>query len=99
MIAIGRLPDDEAIARASSSGPQFLRSNMEPLDSLSDRLVRVETTLMHLEHDFEQLHEVVLSQSRQIEDLRRSLERLQSLLDQEGPAEVRDPAAEKPPHY
>jgi SlyX protein len=72
---------------------------MERIDSLSDRLVRVETTLMHLEHDFEQLHEVVLSQNRQVEDLRRSLERLQSLLDQEGPSEVRDPAAEKPPHY
>jgi uncharacterized coiled-coil protein SlyX len=66
-----------------------------------DRLVRIESALMHLSHDVEAMHETIISQQREIDGLRRTLERLQSILEREVglTPEVRDPAAEKPPHY
>jgi len=76
-------------------------SGMPPTDPISDRLVRVESALMHLEHDVAQLNEAILMQQREIESLRRSIERFEAVLEREGglASEVRDPEAEKPPHY
>jgi uncharacterized coiled-coil protein SlyX len=70
-------------------------------DQQADRLVRIESALMHLSHDVEAMHEAIISQQREIDGLRRTLERLQSILEREVglTPEVRDPAAERPPHY
>jgi uncharacterized coiled-coil protein SlyX len=70
-------------------------------DLQADRLVRIESAFMHLSHDVEAMHEALIGQQREIDGLRRTLERLQSTWEREvrlNP-EVRDPAAEKPPHY
>jgi uncharacterized coiled-coil protein SlyX len=73
---------------------------MEPSDPPNDRLVRIETALMHLAHDVEALNEAIVAQQREIDAVRRELERLKDDWEREqGPAETRDPAAEKPPHY
>jgi uncharacterized coiled-coil protein SlyX len=72
-----------------------------PDNSLDERLVRVETALMQLEHDVEQLNESLVAQHRSLEALRVAVERLEWRLDREGssPPETRDPEAERPPHY
>lgn len=70
-------------------------------DLPADRLVRIESALMHLSHDVEAMHEAIIGQQREIDGLRRTLERVQSIWEREVglTPEVRDPAAEKPPHY
>ena len=64
-----------------------------------DRLIRTESALAHLQHDFEQLHAVVLAQQTEIEKLRRELELLRgrvSRFEEEDPPDARE---ERPPHY
>jgi uncharacterized coiled-coil protein SlyX len=70
-------------------------------DLAADRLERIESALMHLSHDVEAMHQAMLGQQREIDGLRRTVERLQSLWEREEglTPEVRDAAAEKPPHY
>jgi|HubBroStandDraft_4_1064222.scaffolds.fasta_scaffold635188_2 uncharacterized coiled-coil protein SlyX len=70
-------------------------------DLPADRLVRIESALMHLSHDVEAMHGAIVSQQREIDGLRRTLEKLQSMWEREVglTPEIRDPAAEKPPHY
>jgi uncharacterized coiled-coil protein SlyX len=74
---------------------------MQPGNSLDDRLVRLETAIMQLEHDVEQLNESLVAQHRALEALRVVVERLEWRVDRENPSppETRDPEAEKPPHY
>ena len=74
---------------------------MQPANSLDDRLVRLETAILQLEHDVEELNESLVAQHRTIDAIRGALERLEWRLDQENspPPETRDPEAEKPPHY
>ncbi|HXY38001.1 MAG TPA: SlyX family protein [Planctomycetaceae bacterium] len=74
---------------------------MQPGNPFDDRLVRVETALMQLEHDVEQLNESVVAQHRAIEALRVAVERLEWRLDRDtaAPPETRDPESERPPHY
>jgi len=74
---------------------------MQPGNSVDDRLVRLETAIMQLEHDVEQLNESLVAQHRAIEALRVAVERLEWRLDRDNPAppETRDPEAERPPHY
>jgi uncharacterized coiled-coil protein SlyX len=77
------------------------RNTMQPGNSLEDRLIRLETSMMQLEHDVEQLNESLVAQHRTLEALRVVVERLEWKLDREnpGPSETRDPEAERPPHY
>ncbi len=66
-----------------------------------DRLTNVELLLTHLQHDLEQLSQVVFRQQAELDTLRKELILLDTrvvTLSTEGP-EVRDPQAEKPPHY
>lgn len=65
-----------------------------------DRLTNVELLLTHLQHDLEQLSQVVFRQQAELDALRKELVLLDSRVVTltEGP-EVRDPLAEKPPHY
>jgi uncharacterized coiled-coil protein SlyX len=74
---------------------------MQPDNNTEDRLVRLESAVMQLEHDVEQLNESLVAQHRALEELRVAVERLEWRFDRESPAapETRDPEAEKPPHY
>jgi SlyX protein len=76
---------------------------MDPTDSVNDRLIRLESALMHLGHDVEQMHQAILAQQRELEAFRRVIERLEAATEHEDrlapESTVRDPAAEKPPHY
>jgi uncharacterized coiled-coil protein SlyX len=78
-----------------------LRITMQPENSADERLIRLETALMQLEHDVEQLNQSLVAQHRALEALRVVVERLEWRLDRESPSppETRDPEAEKPPHY
>lgn len=73
----------------------------ETTDPINDRLIRLESALMHVEHDFGLMHQAILAQQREIDAIRRILERFEAVIEREGrlASEVRDPAAEKPPHY
>jgi SlyX protein len=68
--------------------------------SADDRLTNVELLLTHLQHDLEQLSQVVYRQQAELDALRKELTLLDSRVVTlaEGP-EVRDPLDEKPPHY
>lgn len=72
-----------------------------PDSNADDRLTNVELLLTHLQHDFEQLSQVVFKQQAELDALRKELVLLDTrvvTLSTEVP-EVRDPQAEKPPHY
>lgn len=70
------------------------------MSSTDDRLTNAELLLMHLQHDLEQLSQVVFRQQSELDALRNELSRLDSRVVRlsEEP-EIRDPLAEKPPHY
>ena len=65
-----------------------------------ERLTAIESLLMQIQYDVEQLHEAVLGQRRDLESLRRVVDQLHGQVErlEIGP-ESRDPHAEKPPHY
>lgn len=65
-----------------------------------DRLMSVESLLAHVQHDFDHLSQVVWRQQTELEALRKELAKLVERLPVGGDAaEIRDPLAEKPPHY
>ena len=70
------------------------------MPTADDRLTNVELLLTHLQHDFEQLSQVVFRQQAELDTLRKELTTLDSRIGtlSESP-EARDPQAEKPPHY
>ena len=61
------------------------------------RLVQIETLLMHVQRDVEQLSKALIEQQAELESIKRSLSRMAAVLESE--PEVRDPGLEKPPHY
>lgn len=77
-----------------------MTENPSRLEELIARLTQVESVLMHLQHDVEQLNEAVLQQNTIVDTLGKSLKLLDSRMgaleiDDEGP----DPLQDKPPHY
>ncbi|MCA9005106.1 MAG: SlyX family protein [Planctomycetaceae bacterium] len=77
-----------------------MTENPSRLEELIARLTQVESVLMHLQHDVEQLDEAVLQQNQIVDTLSKSLKLLDSRLgaleeDGDGP----DPVQDKPPHY
>lgn len=66
----------------------------------SERLTKLEMLVMHLEHDVQQMHQVLLAQQAEMARLRELISRLEARVEQaaEGP-EIRDPEEERPPHY
>ena len=78
-------PDD------TSSGDERLRQ----------RVTEVETLLTHLQHDYHQLNEAVLSQQARFTTIERQLLAVEQKLRDvaERPSEPSDPLDEKPPHY
>ncbi len=71
---------------------------MHAPDAMEQRLIQVESVLMQLQHDLEQLNKAVLDQQGELAHLKGALDRLTATLE-EGPAEPRDPVEERPPHY
>ncbi|MCH7688962.1 MAG: SlyX family protein [Planctomycetes bacterium] len=69
-------------------------------DSLNDRLIELESIVMHQQNDLEQMNNVILNQQREIESLNRKIQQFENRLEEtrEGP-ENRDPLEERPPHY
>lgn len=68
--------------------------------NLSEKVVSLETTLMHLQHEFEQLNSVVLQQQREIDAIKLKMQGLSDkVVELELPAEQSDMTGEKPPHY
>jgi uncharacterized coiled-coil protein SlyX len=65
-----------------------------------DRLVALELLVTHLERDLGTLNSVLLEQRKELEALKRKIDRLDDrvtrLAEEEEP---RNPAAERPPHY
>lgn len=69
-------------------------------DELAERLQSLEMLAMHMQHDIEQLNEVILSQQGEIRGLRALVERFQGQLeDAMREPEIRDLEEERPPHY
>lgn len=71
----------------------------EPLD-VTDRLTAIESTVAHLQHDYDQLHAVALTLQDDVRQLRQVLDKIASQMERltEEP-EVRSPESERPPHY
>uniref|UniRef100_A0A7C2JWC5 SlyX family protein n=1 Tax=Schlesneria paludicola TaxID=360056 RepID=A0A7C2JWC5_9PLAN len=65
-----------------------------------DRLVAIETAVAHLQHDVEQLHQVLLALQSEVRTVTLALDKLVARVDRlNEPPEVRSPEAERPPHY
>jgi uncharacterized coiled-coil protein SlyX len=70
------------------------------LEELSSRLTQIESVLMHLQHDVEQLNTAILHQNDVLDSLSKSMKLLDNrlgVLEEED--EGQDPYQEKPPHY
>ena len=63
-----------------------------------DRLVRIEATIAHLEHQVEQLNGVVIEQGKELEQLKRLVQRQAETLASIELERVKSTNA-KPPHY
>ncbi|MEZ6045416.1 MAG: SlyX family protein [Planctomycetaceae bacterium] len=66
---------------------------------LSNRITELEMLFTHLQHDVQQLNEVVLQQRQQLERLQKVNEQLQQHIEELENPEVRNPQEERPPHY
>jgi SlyX protein len=73
---------------------------MPPLEPREERLVALELLVTHLERDLGTLNSVLLEQQKEIESLKRLINRLDDrvtrLAEDEEP---RNPGEERPPHY
>jgi uncharacterized coiled-coil protein SlyX len=65
---------------------------------VEERLERAEAAVAHLERQYDELNAVVIAQTREIERLRRSLERLGETLETQELDRIRSTQT-KPPHY
>ncbi len=71
---------------------------MQDQSSLMDRIITLESTLMHLQIDLEKIGQVVLDQQKQIEQQQRQIARWEEKVSR-SQDEYIDPLDEKPPHY
>lgn len=67
-------------------------------DSLTARLLKVESALAHLEHQHEELNGVVVEQAREIARLQKELGRATQALESAELERIRS-NNQKPPHY
>lgn len=67
-------------------------------ESHAERLVTIESLLMQLQHDVDQLSKVLLDQQAEIDAIRHNLNRIAAAAD-DNVAEPRTPEEERPPHY
>ena len=69
-------------------------------ESLSSRVIELESLVTHLQRDLQQLSDVILGQQTAVESLKRAVQRLENHLDRlPQQPEDRDPLQERPPHY
>ncbi len=73
---------------------------MSEPDAIAARLTAIETSITHVQHDYEGLHQAVLALQTDVRLLQLGLQKLTSQLERlaQDP-EVRDPELERPPHY
>jgi SlyX protein len=73
---------------------------MDDAEKNTKRVTDVESSLMHLQSDFDSLNEIVLDNVRRLDKLTALVQRVTDRLDSAGDDEApRDPEDEKPPHY
>lgn len=77
-----------------------MSENLPTQEELLSRLNEVESILMHVQHEVEQLNEAIIQRNTEVDHLRKSMKLLDSRLGvlEEG-EEGGDPEMEKPPHY
>ncbi len=71
---------------------------MSEQESLEQRIVTLETSLAYLQHDLEQINQVVFEQQKQLEALSRKLERFEEKFGNT-PPDLPHPYEDRPPHY
>ena len=77
-----------------------MKEDPSKVEELLSRFNDLETVLMHLQHDVEQLNDAILQQNKVVETLSKSMKRLDSRLGElEIEEEGHDSYDEKPPHY
>lgn len=63
-------------------------------------MTELELLFTHLQHELQQMNEVIIEQHREIAGLHEKIQELTNQVHSlEEPAEVRNPELEKPPHY
>jgi len=67
-------------------------------DEAADRLQRIEATIAHLEHQVEQLNGVVIEQGKELEHLKRWVQRQAQTLETIELERIKT-TNPKPPHY
>jgi SlyX protein len=72
--------------------------NLRMPDENSDRLEKLESHVAHLEHQVEQLNEVVIEQGKLLEQLKKEVQRQSGSLQTMELERVRS-NTQKPPHY
>jgi len=67
---------------------------------LEQRLIQLESTLAHLQYDYDQLHSVVLALQGDVRTLQQGITKLKGRIEQlQSEPETRSPEDERPPHY
>ena len=73
---------------------------MDDREKNAQRLTKLETSMMHLQNDFDSLNAVVLENARRLERMANTIQtlsdRLQAAIE---PTSERDAEDEIPPHY
>lgn len=77
-----------------------MNDHTSKVEELLSRLNGLESVLMHIQHDVEQLNEAILQQGRVVDAITKSMKQLDFRIgmleeEEEGP----DSYQEKPPHY
>ena len=73
---------------------------MEEKEKNAVRLTDMETSMMHLQNDYDSLNEVVLENARRIEQMAKAIQRLTDRLQAATePQSDREAEDEVPPHY
>lgn len=77
-----------------------MNDHTSKVEELLSRLNGLESVLMHIQHDIEQLNEAILQQGRVVDAITKSMKQLDFRIgmleeEEEGP----DSYQEKPPHY
>lgn len=73
---------------------------MDESEKNSLRLTKLETSMMHLQNDYDSLNEVVLANARRIEQMAKTIQALADRLQAASePSSQRDIEDEVPPHY
>jgi uncharacterized coiled-coil protein SlyX len=67
-------------------------------DETSQRMERIEAHVAHLEHQVEQLNEVIIAQSKLVEQMKKQMQRQASSLEAIELERIKATSS-KPPHY